>query len=683
MRTFAIVNCKTLIFYIVLGILTSMPSNVSGWNWEKKDSLILPRIYAYPQYHQPYTDTITDNIYIKLRFNVEKRNATLWLIPSMYSLAKDERQYIRETYSKFMYTDEHNFDIVSQVKAGTIRHNRNAMPTLIDMVTPKIYDESLYDGHILSPFHRANRRLYKYRQNTNHGDGTTRIDFTPKLYNTQLLDGYAIIETETGRILRTVFNGEFDMINFRTELNYSNKGGRFIIPWRSSTAATFKFAGNRISANLASVHNCKAELPDSIPWAEGKATMDTLRPIPLTVEEEELYERTEDYFPAPPAPEDTITKKPNFFKKIFWDTIGETLVTPIRAESQQTYFRLSPIIDPLAIRYSDSRGFSYKMKLRFQYTFSMHRYLTLNPYFGYNFKIKQFFFDAPLRMTYNPKRNGYAELTVGNGNRISNSTVAELIKEEFGDTLDFTNMEMNKFNNTYIRAFNNIMLFDWLDLESGLVFHRRSAVNKTMMTRYDMPTVYTSFAPMMGIKILPWPKGPIFTFTWERGIKNVFSSNISYERWESDAQWKIRMPGLRTLSLRTGYGTYSLREQNYFVDFDNFQETNLPDGWDDDWTGDFQLLNGSEFNRSNYYIRANATYESPLMIATWLPYVGKYIEKERFYINSVLLERSRPYYEIGYGFTNRYISVAGFASFKNTHFERVGFKFDFEIFRRW
>lgn len=683
MRTFAIVNCKTLIFYIVLGILTSMPSNVFAWDWEKKDSLILPRIYAYPQYHQPYTDSITDNIYIKLRFNVEKRNATLWLIPTMYSLAKDERQYIRETYSKFLYTNEHDFDIISQVKSGTIRHNRNAMPTLVDLITPKIYDESLFEGHILSPFHKANKRLYKYRQNINSADGTTRIDFTPKLYNTQLLNGYAIVETETGRILRTVFNGEFDMINFRTELNYSNQGGRFITPWRSSTAASFKFAGNRISANLTSMHNCKAELPDSILWAEGKATMDTLRPIPLTVEEEELYEKTEDYFPTPPAPEDTITKKPNFFKKIFWDTIGETLVTPIRAESEQTYFRLSPIIDPLAIRYSDSKGFSYKMKLRFQYTFSPHRYLTFNPYFGYNFKIKQIFFDAPLRMTYNPKRNGYAELTMGNGNRISNSTVAELIKEEFGDTLDFTNMDMNKFKNTYIRAYNNIMLFDWLDIETGLVFHRRSAVNKTMMTRYNMPTVYTSFAPMMGIKILPWEKGPLFTFTWERGFDKIFSSNISYERWESDAQWKIKMPGLRLLNLRAGYGTYSHREQNYFVDFDNFQETNLPDGWNDDWTGDFQLLNGSEFNRSDYYIRANASYESPLMIATWLPYVGKYIEKERFYINSVLLERTRPYYEIGYGFTNRYISVAAFASFKNSHFQNTGFKFDFELFRRW
>ncbi len=674
-------KCKTLIYLVVLGILTSMPSSIFGK--EKKDSLILPRIYAYSKYHQPYSDTLVDNVYLKLRFNVERRNPTLWIIPSMYSLAKGERQYLRETYNKIEYTNIHDYDIIGQVKAGTIRHNRNAMPTLMDLITPKIYDEALYDGYVLSPFNRANKRLYKYRQTTNAAEGTTRIDFKPKLYNTQLLNGYAIVETETGRILKSVLNGEFDMINFRTELNYSNKGGWFILPWRSSTAATFNFVGNRISTNILSVHHCRSELPDSIQWAEGKATMDTLRPVPLTVEEEELYEKTEDYFPAPPSPEDSVAKKPNILKKIFWDTIGETLVTPIRAESEQAYFRLSPIIDPLAIRYSDSRGFSYKMKLRFQYTFSKHRYLTLNPYFGYNFKIKQFFFDAPLRMIYNPKRNGYAELTFGNGNRISNSTVAEMIKEEFGDTLDFTNMEMNKFKNAYIRAYNNIMVFDWLDIESGLVFHRRHAVNEEMMRRYHMPIVYTSFAPMIGIKILPWEKGPLFTTTWERSFKGIASSNISYERWETDAQWKIRIPGLRLLNLRAGYGTYSHREQNYFVDFDNFQETNLPDGWDDDWTGDFQLLNGSEFNRSNYYIRANASYESPLVFATWLPYVGKYIEKERFYLNSVLLERSRPYYEFGYGFTNRYISVAAFASFKCNHFQRVGFKFDFEIFRRW
>ena len=117
-----------LINLIMLGILTSMPSSLFAW--DRKDSLILSRIYDYPQHHHPYSDSITDNVYVKFRFNVEKRNPTLWLIPTMYVLAKDERQYIRETYNKILYTNEHDYDIVGQVKAGTIRHNRKAMPTL-------------------------------------------------------------------------------------------------------------------------------------------------------------------------------------------------------------------------------------------------------------------------------------------------------------------------------------------------------------------------------------------------------------------------------------------------------------------------------------------------------------------------------------------------------------------------
>jgi hypothetical protein len=72
-----------------------------------------------------------------------------------------------------------------------------------------------------------------------------------------------------------------------------------------------------------------------------------------------------------------------------------------------------------------------------------------------------------------------------------------------------------------------------------------------------------------------------------------------------------------------------------------------------------------------------------MMAATWIPYLGKYIEKERFYLSGVLLERSRPYFELGYGFTNRYISVGAFASFKNAHFERIGVEVEFELFRRW
>ena len=199
-----------------------------------------------------------------------------------------------------------------------------------------------------------------------------------------------------------------------------------------------------------------------------------------------------------------------------------------------------------------------------------------------------------------------------------------------------------------------------------------------------MPVEYRSFAPMIGLKFLPWlNNGPLLSFDYERAIKGVNHSDLAYERWEFDAQWKKRIPGLRVLNLRAGAGFYTNKETEMFVDFSNFRDRNLPEGWDDDWSGDFQLLSSREYNRSNYYIRSNISYESPLLLATWIPYVGKFIEKERFYISSVLLEHSRPHCELGYGFTNRYISVGAFASFKGTRFDQVGVEVEFELFRRW
>lgn len=194
-------------------ILISITISVSAAN--KRDSLILNRIYDYQQTNNAAIDSIEDQVYAKFRYNVEKRNPILWLIPSMYVMAKDEREYIRESYSKVKFNNAHEYDITSQVQAGTI--SRSTMPTLLDYMTPNIYDIDLYDGHMLSPFNKVNRRFYRYTQKL-QSDGTTRLEFRPKNYNTQLLNGYAIVDTKTGRIIRTLLNGEFDMLTLRTEI---------------------------------------------------------------------------------------------------------------------------------------------------------------------------------------------------------------------------------------------------------------------------------------------------------------------------------------------------------------------------------------------------------------------------------------------------------------------------------
>ena len=670
---------------MLAGILLCM--SVSIVAKEKEEALILNRIYEYRKANLSEFKSLEENIYMKFRYNVEKRNFALWLIPTTYVLAKDPREYIRESYSTAKFKDVHNFDVNSQVLTGTVRHNHMAMPTLVDFMTPDIYDMAFYEGHVLSPFNKHNRRYYRYTQ-ISLMNGATRIDFRPKLYNTQLLNGYAIVETETGRILRTVLNGEFDMITFRTEITQNEKEGRTLMPAKCNTAATFRFLGNRITVLFNAYYNCPTTLPDSITSISSRELMDSIRPIPLNRLDKAIYEAYDKEREASDlaAAADTVPHKPNLWKKIFWDTIGETLVTPIDAQTKSggAYFRISPIINPLYVSYSGSRGFRYKMKFRSLFRFSQHRYLNIEPTIGYNFKQNQLYFTIPVQMVYNPKRNGYAEIIYGNGNRISNGTVMDAINEAHHDSIDFTNTDIDQFYDNYLRLYNNIMVFDWLDIETGILVHQRKAVNPEVMHQYGVPDEFRSFAPILGIKLQPWlNKGPLFAIDWERSIKGVNGSNLEYDRWEFDAQWKYRIPGLRLLNMRAGAGFYTKKTTDYFLDFANFHDENLPEGWDDDWSGNFQLLSGREYNESNYYIRANLSYESPLLFATWIPYLGKYIEKERFYFSGVLLEHSKPYFELGYGFTNRYISVGAFASFRNRHFAEFGMKFDFEIFKRW
>ena len=662
-------------------ILSGMAISISATN--KKDSLILNRIYSYQQANSSAIDSLEDQVYAKFRFNVEKRNPILWLIPSMYVVAKDPREYIRESYSKVMFKNAHDYDISNQVLSGTIPGNRKAMPTLLDYMTPNIYDIALYNGHILSPFNKTNRIYYRYTQKLQN-DGTTRLEFHPKNYNTQLLNGYAIVDTSTGRIIRTLLNGEFDMLSFRTEITQGKEGGRSIMPERCNTVATFKFMGNRISAVFDANYNCQQTLPDSVRGESNRELMDQIRPIPLTEADKQIYEAYDKKLQQDSAVQSTKPKKQSFWKRVFWDTIGDNLITPISAESEDASFSMSPIINPLYVSYSQSRGVRYKMNFRSRIRFSTYRYLTLNPTLGYGFKEKIFYFTLPLRMTYNPKRNGYAEIVFGNGNRISNSSVMEAINKAHQDTINFENTDMDLFKDQHLSLTNNIMLFDWFDVETGVIYHRRTALNKALMNKYGMPTEYKSFAPSIALKFLPWlNRGPLISVNYERAIKGVLKSNLEYERWEFDAQWKKKIPGLRILNLRAGAGFYTNKKDNLFVDFANFRDENLPEGWDDDWSGNFQLLNSRMYNESNYYLRGNISYESPMMAATWIPYLGKYIEKERFYLSSVLVEHASPYYELGYGFTNRYISVGAFASFNGTRFDRIGVEVEFELFRKW
>lgn len=677
--TFGVVKSKLRIIYciLMLDVMIFMPS-ICFAN-RTADSLLINRIWDFSRNYSEPVNGVEQNLYLRYTFGSQRRNPTLFLVPTLYTIAKGERDFIGESYCRIKYRTPSDYDLHRQVVCGTIPRNRFTMSAMVHYITPNLYDISIYPESILSPFHRSNRWYYKYRVVQRNGN-QAMIRFRPRVNNTQLITGQAKVDIETGRVLSVTYKGEFDMISFNVNTVMNQNGGHLMLPERSTIDAKFNFLGNKVTATFTAIYNCPVTLPDSLDEQDNRELMDSLRPIVLRRNEKILYQHYDSLRMQSDSivSDTTEIQKSNKMKEILWDVIGDNLVNSTHADAGAFSMSISPILNPLYFEYSQSRGFSYRLKFGLQYSWNRYRYLTFNPDFGYNFKLRQFYYTAPLRMNYNPKRNGYAEFSWANGNRITNGYLVDDIQARLGP--DF---EVPEFKDEIFQLVNNVEAFDWLEITSGLVYHRRRSTNRSLMRQLNLPEEYRSFAPMLTLHIMPWRKGPMLTANYERSFANVFKSNLKYERWEFDASQKIKLSSLRLLNWRAGAGLYTDRSSDYFVDYTNFRDNNLPTGWEDEWTGQFQLLDSKWYNESDYYLRGHLSLESPLLALGWMPLVGHFVETEMIYASLLSIQHTHLYSEIGYGFTNRYFSTGIFASLLNHKFQGFGCKFTIEIFRRW
>lgn len=647
------------------------------------DSLVMDRIFSYKRNLAPDINGFTDDFYLKYTFRTVRRNPTLIFVPSMYSIARGNRNYIGENIGKITFKSIDNYSIEQKTMKSTIPHNRKAMDVMMKFIIPNLYGISLFDKYMLSPFNYNNRIFYRYRISMSDGDRVC-VNFSPKLNNTQLVKGFAVVDRYTGKIIHTRFSGEYDMVTFEVNAYMGDDDSPYaLLPTRCDSKAVFKFMGNEMRVRFFA--NFISSVPDvgSISGKSPEALIDSLRPDPLERIEEMIYEDHAAESTPRDSAEAKVVRRNNRMLKRTWDILDDYILSGQDASGRNASVTLSPLFNPLYMSYSHSHGLAYKMDIGARYTFAPYRYITFTPRLGYNFKIKKFFFNAPLRYTFNSRRRGWIELSWANGNRITNSSVLDIIKAENRDTIDFSSLNLDYFDDEVVNLSGNIQLTKHFEMALGFVYHKRTAVNKREMESLGKPSDYRSFAPMVTLTFRPYPEGPTFTANYERGLTDILKSNIKYERWEFDASFKKELHSLRKYNLRAGGGFYTNKSTDFFVDFDNFHDNYIPGGWDDDWTGDFQLLNSQWYNASKYYFRTNVSYESPLLLLTWIPLVGRYIETERVYVNFLQIEHTRPYTEIGYGLTNRYFSIGLFASFLNGKPNEFGSKFSFELFRRW
>ena len=676
-------------------ILLCISGNIFSKQVTDKGLETLNLIFSYRDKHITAIDTTETQVYLKHTFKtIGKRNVTLMLVPSMYSIAKGHRNYIGETIGRARVLGHRIIDMTPQLTISTIRKNRKVMPVIIDYATPNIYGEQLFGDNVLSPFYKNNARYYRYKA-TALNDSLVRITFKPKINNTQLVTGWAIVQSSNGKIKQCHIRGTFDMIDYNVKVVMDNT--HRLLPSTCSTKARFKFLGNRIEAELTAGYiaspksspkgkdlmKAQDEKGKDLKFAEttNKMLMDSLRPMPLEDFERDIYNSYNKEI-KDKEQDSTATKNEKFGEKAL-NVIDDNLLSTLRFSSTNSYLKLSPLINPLELSYSNSRGLAYRIKLDAKHYFSDNQSISINPRFGYNFKIDKFFYKLPLRYNINERKESWIELLLENGNRITNSSVLDMIKDSSRDTIDFSGLGLDYFDDKQMKLHGNFYISPKLSVELGCTYHKRTAVNSHNFDSIGQTNSYNSFAPLVSVSYLPSPTMPVFTASYERSIKGVLNSNIEYEKWEIDASYKKHISGMKLLNIRLSGGFYTNKSTDYFVDFSNFRENYLPEGWDDEWTGNFQLLRSQWYNASEYYLRMNASYESPLMIMSRLPLIGKYVETERFYIGVLRIQDTKPYSELGYSFTNRYFSAGVFTSFLGTKYHDIGFKFTMELFRRW
>ena len=654
---------------------------------------VMTRVFAYiSRFDTIAIPSKASYAYTKFQMRTNHRNFTLAMVPTMYAIAKGGgRQFMGEYYSKVSFDKHNHIQTQRLLNISTIPHRRNTMPSALKYLTPNVYGETLFQENILSPYHRSNRKFYYYRV-TPLPFGKAQVYAYPKLKNTQLVRSMSIVDFETGRINIVDFEGEYDMTRFyiSIQMNLGN-GQQTLYPKKCDLRANFRFLGNKITAIYTSVYNLPKMLSDSLVNVEDSALMNKVRPIKLNKEEQAAINHYFLQKHVRDSIDQATQHKTSFTKDILWDIIGDNVLNRIKqnfGKDRQGYLRINPILNPLYMGYSHRKGFVYKFDLRGSYAFSDNVQLALRFRAGYQFKRRQFYFNIPATLNFNKKHDGYTQIEFGNGNRINSNVVARRILDISKDKdslINFPHGDYTDFKDNYLRIINHWMITPRYGFEVGLVAHHRIAVYPSFYQAADFPTSYRSVAPAIALEWHPTgSKGPVVKLDYERSYKGLLSSNISYERMEFDVQGIINATRRRSFSLRGGAGFYTQKGDHwYFVDYTNFRDNNIPGGWNDNWSGEFEMLRSSWYNASDYYVRSNATYEAPAMVTAWLPWVGRFIEKERVYVNTLLVRHLHPYTEWGYGFSTRLMSIGFFASFQNSKFNGVGCRWEFELFRNW
>lgn len=687
---------------------------------------VLERMYASASIYSEEVKGYKANLYLKGLITVHNRNRIIKYIPSMFKLEDSISNYMHESISELQYTAPAVYDRKIKAMVSTFGSQRGQVFDIMDYMKFNVYSSSLMGDKVLSPLNRQSRVHYKYLLDSLsviNGRLEYKIRIKPRYNSTKLVEGYMWLSANDWSVTSFEFSGKYDLIDFKIKTNMGNTPQTKYLPCYMDLDMNFRFLKNHLQMRYSGWLDYKdvefTRLGDVIYFKNDRSkynlsssytlTCDTtklitdidsfskIRPFPLTDEEELLYREKEERrkIDIEKFRKDSIESLRHPKSQVFLGQVGDALINSYDIDLPKIgSINCSPIINPLLLSYSHRNGISYRQVYKYNKLFYDGRLLRIAPQIGYNFTKKELYAKADVEYVYNPRKHGAIELHVGNGNRIYSSVVLDQLEAMPDSTFSFDGMELDYFKDIYVNLSHNIEIVNGLSLWTGLSMHWRYT-KSTPDLDARVRSRYNSFAPRIRVEWTPGmyyymngnrkinvgSRYPTFIADYERGIR-VLKSSGKYERLELSAEQIIKLRNIHHIAYHIGCGFFLNQDDVYFVDFVNFSNRNLPQGWNDDIGGTFQMLDGRWYNASSHYVRGNMTYESPFILLYPVSKLLSFIQKERIYAGILFMPHLNPYFELGYGIGTHIFDAGVFVGNERGKFTSIGCKFTFELFNK-
>lgn len=686
---------------------------------------ILERVYSYKERLSLPEGSVCVRTYVRVHEEGERHSFWIRYVPRLSDLPKGASHSVAEIDLTNRIHPSGYID--SRFNAFYTTQSHYEIPTsrLMKRLALSLYSPVLFADHVLSPLNRRNRRYYSYRlvsRQKSDESAVVTLKVAPKYGTAQMVRGTFSIDEATGRVGQFDFSFYYDDMHMNLSGTMGAEGVASLYPDEVVFRTHINLMGNRLNSNYYAklyeprldtadvskenkAHNLAPrdvtrdyELRlDTAKVLKGRSFFDRSRPIALTAREAELYAQADSLELGQSSAKSQNQRRVVSLENLFLDSHRWNLGGDSR-------IKVPPILTPSMVQWSHSKGVSLSTKLWVDAKYRGGKTLRMRPRLAYNFKLREVYWKFPLEFVLNPRNNLRLSLEVGNANRTYDSGQADLARQRLEGITQYDSLlhvfdqfNFNYYHNLYARLEAAFSIVPGLDVRVGLHSDMRSlvgwneAASQSGLTRWFRslaPRFHAEWTPALlfyrdeGSVVPVGSSYPTFSVDYECGIKTgVF--NQSYERFEFDVMKRFNLYALRAILLRAGAGWYTNTKGTYFRDYENFSDNNMPSNWDDDMSGQFQLLSSYWYNESRHYLRAMAAYESPLLFLSRLGLTSRYVQRERLYVNLLNVERLSCYTELGYGLSTHMFDIGLFTSLYNFGGVGFGVKIDLHLFDQW